>query len=266
MGVGPVGFSIAQQDQLWEMWRGGESSLARPAGPRDAHPTSHRTPRSRAADPAHPGRVRAAARRQHRRARRRAADAHLPCHRLTSADPQRPRLLRRSPDAAPRPRPGHPRRLTRSWRLSGRASRLTIVLQDVAVFSMGADWRGGLSNRRLRGRRCSTCDDAWPGLRRRRAQWAAEPPCRPVHQRRHGHRSAGAHGCCRGRPVRGASGIGGGLHGGQAGWCRLPVLAWRTRLVGVPVAPEPGFAGGGRRTRSRRSARCRSARRFVRGC
>ncbi len=28
MGVGPVGFSIEQQDQLWEMWRGGESIRA----------------------------------------------------------------------------------------------------------------------------------------------------------------------------------------------------------------------------------------------
>jgi len=25
MGVGPVGFSAEQQDQLWGMWRGGES-------------------------------------------------------------------------------------------------------------------------------------------------------------------------------------------------------------------------------------------------
>jgi len=28
MGVGPVGFSTEQQDQLWEMWRGGESIRA----------------------------------------------------------------------------------------------------------------------------------------------------------------------------------------------------------------------------------------------
>ena len=28
MGVGPVEFSIEQQDQLWEMWRGGESIRA----------------------------------------------------------------------------------------------------------------------------------------------------------------------------------------------------------------------------------------------
>jgi len=25
MGVGPVGFSAEQQDQLWALWRGGES-------------------------------------------------------------------------------------------------------------------------------------------------------------------------------------------------------------------------------------------------
>ncbi len=28
MGVGPVGFIIEQQDQLWEMWRGRESIRA----------------------------------------------------------------------------------------------------------------------------------------------------------------------------------------------------------------------------------------------
>ena len=28
MGVGPVGFSVEQQDLLWTMWRGGESIRA----------------------------------------------------------------------------------------------------------------------------------------------------------------------------------------------------------------------------------------------